>query len=159
MTTPQIDKLTAFVEDDRLVGGVFGAQFDAAALRVEAFHRHLAVDHSHDDTPVARLLRAIDNENIAVKEAGVHHGVARQAHIEGRSRMLDQELVEIELAFEIVIGRRRKSRRDPRQKKGQSPRNPPRGPVDMSIPLKTAFLTMRTYQERLARLPREGKHR
>ena len=28
MTTPQIDELAAFVEHDRLVGGIFGAQFD-----------------------------------------------------------------------------------------------------------------------------------
>ena len=47
----------------------------------------LAVDHSHDDMPMARLLRAIDNENVAVEKARVHHGVARQPYIEGRGRM------------------------------------------------------------------------
>ena len=49
------DKLAAFAEHDRLVGGIFGVQFDPAALRVEALDRHLAVDHSHDDMSVARL--------------------------------------------------------------------------------------------------------
>ena len=59
-------------------------QFDTAALRIEVLEGHLAVDHSHDDAPVACLLSAIDNEYVTVEEARVHHGVAGQAHEEGR---------------------------------------------------------------------------
>ena len=73
----------------------------------------------------------VDNQNVAVEQARIDHEVASEAHKEGRRRMLDQELVEIELAFQIVIGRRRKPRRDPRQEKGQSPREPLGGPKNL----------------------------
>ena len=91
-------------------------------------------------TMIARgsLLGPVDNENIAVEEAGIHHGVARQAHEEGRRRMLDQKLVEIELAFEIVIRRdgNPAGTRDRKKGNARAIRREARKPA---IPIKTAL--------------------
>jgi len=56
----------------------------------------------------------------ALRDAGKGPAaIAKEMKMAGSSRMLDQELVEIEFAFQIVIRRRWKSRRNSRQKRAK----------------------------------------
>ena len=51
----------------------------------------------------------IDHDGVAVEDAGIFHGMAFDLEEEGGSRVADQQLVEIQPVFNVIIGRRRKS--------------------------------------------------
>ena len=60
--------------------------------------------------PLTGVAGAVDDRDIAGKDAGAGHALALDADREGGGRMLDQQLVKIERPVDIVLGRRRKSR-------------------------------------------------
>ena len=60
--------------------------------------------------PLTGVAGAVDDRDIAGKNAGAGHALALDADGEGGGRMLDQQLVEIERPVDVVLGRRRKSR-------------------------------------------------
>lgn len=61
-------------------------------------------DSDHD---VVRLGRdtAVNYNQITIEDPGAAHGLSCRAHEESRRRPPHQMLVEIELAFDVVIGR------------------------------------------------------
>jgi hypothetical protein len=52
---------------------------------------------------------AVDHGDVAGKETGAGHALARKADGGGRRRIADEELVEVERPVEIVVGRRREA--------------------------------------------------
>ena len=56
--------------------------------------------------------RPVDHGNVTGKQSRAGHALARNAHDKGGFRILNQQLVEIEGQFQIIIGRRGKARRD-----------------------------------------------
>ena len=88
---------------------VFGLQLDGAIFHPITLDREGTVEQRQHDIAIDGRAGAVDDRDIARKDAGPGHAVALDADSEGRRRMLDQQLVEIEWPVDIVLGRRRKS--------------------------------------------------
>ena len=79
---------------------------------VEVFHRKLAVPKRHDNRAVASLDSAVNDNAVAIEDAGIFHRVAVNIAIERGLGMLDVIFVEIEALVLIIVGRRRETRPD-----------------------------------------------
>src|SRR5688500_7957023 len=86
---------------DRLEKLVLGLEANTAGLAVERLHRRLvgrlvvARERDHD-LAVASLLGTLDDEDVAVEDAGVDHGLALDPEQEvgaAAERLRDRELV------------------------------------------------------------------
>jgi hypothetical protein len=97
---------------DGVVGVVLRHQADAPLLYAEALDAQLVVDAGDDDVSVVGLDRAVHDEDRAGADADARHRVARDAHVEGLDRVLDQVAVEVEPPLYVMwnIGRRISSR-------------------------------------------------
>ena len=86
---------------------------------VEVFHRKLAIPKRHDNRAVASLDSAVNDNAVAIEDAGVFHRVAVDVAIERGLGMLDVIFVEIEALVLIIVGRRRETRPDRRVLQGK----------------------------------------
>ena len=73
----------------------------------EAFDSEFAIDDGNDDTPITGRQRTIDDQHIPGMDAGLPHGLSGHPDEKGCCRMLNEVLIEIEGAIEIIIGRGR----------------------------------------------------
>ena len=91
---------------------VGGTELYERALLEEALHRELAVEDGDHDVGVLRLQGAVHNQDIAVVQPGALHRIAGQADVERGGRVLNQQLVEVEVAVQVIVGGRGESGRD-----------------------------------------------
>ena len=103
-------------DGDNGVAGISRAELDQPALLEEAFDGQLAVQDRDDDIVVLRLQRAVHDQEVTIVQSGALHGVAGQADIERGGWVMDQELMKVEVAVQVIVGGRRESSRDLRQK-------------------------------------------
>ena len=82
----------------------------APGFTAQALDRELAVQAGHHDVAAVRFHRAVDDEQVAVDDVRALHALARSPDQEGGQRVLDEHLVEVNLAFEVIIRRRRETR-------------------------------------------------
>lgn len=82
----------------------------------EAFDGEIAVQDGNDDVVGLWGDAAIHHEEFAIEDSGIAHGFSRGAHEERGGRPADQMLVEVELPFDVVVRRARKTRRHLRAK-------------------------------------------
>jgi hypothetical protein len=78
----------------------------------EALDGEFPIDHSNDDAPIPRRQRTIDNQDIAGVNTGFPHGLPSDPDKEGRCGMLDEMLIEVQGAIEVIISRGRIARGD-----------------------------------------------
>ena len=76
------------------------------ALR-EAFDGEFAIDDGNDDAAITGRQCTIDNQDIPGVNASLPHGLPSHPDKEGCCRMLDEMLIEVQGAIEIIIGRGR----------------------------------------------------
>jgi len=81
---------------------------DRLIERVGRFEPH-AVGTTAQALNRVRAVKGYDDEEITVEDAGVSHGVAIGPHQEGGRFVVDQEVVEIERRFEVILRWTRKA--------------------------------------------------
>ena len=72
---------------------------------LQAFDCEFAADHGDNDTARLCLEAAIDDQEITGEDTGTDHGVTFNPDDKGGSGAVDQMRVEIECAFDKVLGR------------------------------------------------------
>ena len=95
--------------------GIGGLQFVVAVvlmLEVEVFHGEVAVEKTDDDGAVVGFDGAVDDDAVAVEDAGILHRHTFHLAIEGGFGMAYVVAVEVEGFVGIVVGRRGKSGND-----------------------------------------------
>ena len=100
------------IHANRLVFRIRGHQPGATLLEPHALDRELAVDVADRNAAVVGGHRAVDDEQVAIADAVPGHAVARDAHEEGRGRIMNKLPIQIKRCIEKVVGWRRKSRLD-----------------------------------------------
>ena len=92
---------------DRYVreGWVFCGEDPRAILLLQALDRQLAVKNRDNDVRGLRRDAAIDNQKVAIEDAGVFHGLACSPGKKRGGRVPDEVLVQIELALDVIVGR------------------------------------------------------
>lgn len=108
---PDLD-VHAFGNFDRGIGLVLRHQPDLAVSLVEALDRELAVDDGHDDVFVTGRFRPVDDEQVAVVQVRIDHGIPVHMGEEGRGGMLDEVLMQVERFLEVIVGGRGEAGRD-----------------------------------------------
>ena len=88
---------------NRCVAGVFGGEDHALGVSGEALDGEFAVNHRNHDHANFGADRSVDDEQVAVVDAGALHRAASGAEEEGRCGAGDQLLVEVEGAFDVVV--------------------------------------------------------
>ena len=78
----------------------------------QARHGQLAVEHGDHDIVVLGLQRAVHDQDIPVVQPDPLHRVTGESDVVGRGGVLDQQLVQIEVA---IVGGRGESSGDQRQ--------------------------------------------
>lgn len=81
-------------------------QQNAAPLPVQLLHEQLAVQDRNDDPIVGCVKGAIHHQQIPVVDAHAQHLVGRSSQEKCRRRVADDELVQVELSIDIIIGGR-----------------------------------------------------
>ena len=76
----------------------------------KTLHREFTIQRGNDDAIVSSLHRAIDDEQIAIMYPCAEHGIALRPKKERGGAVVDEVLVQVELAVHIVLGRRRETR-------------------------------------------------
>jgi hypothetical protein len=59
--------------------------------------------HRDDDIAVLGRQGAIDDQQVAVEDAGVDHGIAAGADKERGGRMVNEMLVKVQMVFDVII--------------------------------------------------------
>jgi hypothetical protein len=67
------------------------------------------MDQGNDDRAGARRPGSVDDDQVAVVDAGAQHGVAVDAHDVARGGVLDEPGAEIDWLLHVVLCRRRKA--------------------------------------------------
>ena len=165
--TPHTSNAEVLGQLDILEGRVFGLEPGARALAAVTLHRELSGQQRQHDRAVDRRAGAIDHGNVARKQSGAGHAFARDPHREGRGRVLDQQLVEIERTVQIVVGRRRKPagrRRGHQGHRGGPPGRDVEKGIDVSCPQRLVGQALRQGRHgqrqthHPGRLPRRAPH-
>ena len=81
----------------------------------QALQRAVAVDKGDDDRARARRLGSVDDDQVAIVDAGTQHGMAVDAHDVARRGVLDEPGAEVDRLLHVVLCRRRKASRGARQ--------------------------------------------
>ena len=93
-------------EGDGGIGGVLRKESDGGVrAHVEAFDGEFTADGGDDDVAVAGGEAAVNNEDIAVADAGTYHAFTPRTDEVGSGRMADAEVVEVERSVEFAHGR------------------------------------------------------
>ena len=101
-------------------------QFRGAVTQAQPLDGQRAIDFSHHDAAVLCLDGTIHHDQITRMNAGALHRIALDAQKISRFLALDQQFVEIQARFDVIVRRRRKAGRDAAGKEWQ--RNPDRRP-------------------------------
>ncbi len=96
-------------DQNRAVVFVGRYQKDLSVFAFEVFDSQFSVEFGDDDAAVLRGQRAVDNQDISVKNAGVFHRIAFDAQKIGGGRMGNQVSGKVEPLFAVVAGRRGKT--------------------------------------------------
>ena len=92
-------------ETDRRVARVLCVKLEGTTDAVEPFYGQLVIDDRNDDGSIGGLERFIDDEDIAGKDARAFHAQPDDADKKRRRRVGDEMLVQVEHAFDVVVGR------------------------------------------------------
>src|SRR5438045_2236282 len=79
---------------NRRIGLVLGLEDKLTGLDIEAFQGELIVDDGHDDFTLLRRGALLDDDEIAVENAGVLHRIALDPNQDRRRWTLDQVVVD-----------------------------------------------------------------
>lgn len=91
------DDEVAVLADEHLGVVLVGwGEAHAVGPQRDTFDGEVAVDEAHGDGAVGGLERAVDDEQVAALDAGVHHRVADDARAECRRRVADEFAVEVD---------------------------------------------------------------
>ena len=106
------DEVVLLGDADRLVLFVGGDEPEAlpGLVYLDPLEGELAVDEGDDDIAVGRLDALVDDEQVAVVDAAVAHGVADGPGVEGGGRMAHQFLIEVDAVRHVVLRGRRETR-------------------------------------------------
>ena len=104
MATPPEERVVALAQGQRRVAGMGRLQPQATAVQHQALEREGPLQHRHHNAAGARLHAAIDDQQITVMDAGLHHRIAAHAQEEGAAGAGDQLLVEVDAGFDVVVG-------------------------------------------------------
>ncbi len=96
---PQDMKIFPNRDADRLIARIGRFEPHAVGATAQALDRVFSVDRHDDNAAIARLGRAIHNQEIPVQDAGVSHGVAIDPHQERGCFVVYQEVLEVERRF------------------------------------------------------------
>ena len=77
----------------------------------EALDGEFAVQHGDHDVTGLGDDTAVDDEKVAVEDAGVLHGLALRPDEKRGGGPADQMMVQIEFALDVIVGRAREARR------------------------------------------------
>ena len=110
VTTPQTVKSRSLPISTRGKVTVGRVQEDAPSLDPQPLDVELAVQPGDHDIAVAGGFRAVHDQDVAVADVRLAHALARHAHHEGGGRIMNEQFVEIEDAFEMIVGGRREAR-------------------------------------------------
>ena len=102
-------EVTEFGEVDRFVSVVLGDEESRGKVLVVAAHQQFAIEDRHNDLSVTEFDRTIDDEYVAIEDAGLAHGIALHPEEIGCGLVADELFVEVDAALGIVIGRRPES--------------------------------------------------
>ncbi|TPF95386.1 hypothetical protein BG22_02565 [Bifidobacterium sp. UTBIF-78] len=72
------------VRDVIRIRGILGMQHQMRACRNQPFDRQLAVQHSHHHVAGCGRLRPVHDEQVAIRDAGVPHGMTGHLYDEQR---------------------------------------------------------------------------
>ena len=108
---PPDGQFLPFLEADRLIPGVLGMQFRDPAAPDQALDGQFVVHHGHHHRAVHRFEGTVHHDDVAIVDAGIDHGIALDPQEEGCGFVLDQQFVEIEHVFHVVVGGRREAGR------------------------------------------------
>lgn len=87
---------------------VGGNQHQALAAFLQAFYREFAMDRSDDGLAHLGLNGPVNNQEVAVVDAGAKHGITHCSYEEGSCGMGDKVLIEIQALVDEVVGGGRK---------------------------------------------------
>jgi hypothetical protein len=82
-------------------------EYELAMPFREAFDGEFAIDHGNDDTAIVWREGTIYDQHIPRVNASFPHGLSSYPHKESCRRMLDEVLIEVEGAIEVIIRRGR----------------------------------------------------
>ena len=86
------------------VGGMGCLQPQAPLVAAEALEGEGPLQHGHDDAAGAGIEAAVDDQQVAVVDAGPSHGVAADPQKEGAVGVANQVVVEVDAGFDVVVG-------------------------------------------------------
>jgi len=101
---PPNHKLLAVTQNDIGKGGVSWYEAHDPSLAKECLNRELIVDHSHDNIAVLGRERSIDNDMVAVIDAGIAHGLTPDTHVKGSVGLMDENVVKVDALLRMVLG-------------------------------------------------------
>jgi len=102
---PNLNRLAIFGNDVG-VGGVGSFKLDAPEALAQDLHGEVPVHDGHNDVGVARFDGPVHHQNVAIKDAGLGHGVAAGTQKVGGLRVFYEQLGEINpLGAQIFGGR------------------------------------------------------
>ena len=102
-------EVTEFGEVDRFVSVVLGDEESRGKVLVVAAHQQFAIEDRHNDLSVTEFDRAVDDEYVAIEDAGLAHGIALHPEKISGGLVADELLVEVDAALGVIIGRRPES--------------------------------------------------
>ena len=114
----------------RRVGGMGRLQPQAPLVAAEALEGEGPLQHGHHDAAGPRIEAAVDDQQVAVVDAGAGHGVAANPQKEGAVGVADQVVIEVDAGFDVVVGGAGKAGGDAVASQGQQAPGPlqPQGP-------------------------------
>jgi len=105
-------QLHAFLDLKCRVTGILCDQSDPTGAAMEAFDEALAIHERDDDVAVSSTDASIDDQDVAIENLRTLHAVAFNGKEEGRDRIPDKVLVDVESLVLIVGGWGREAGRD-----------------------------------------------
>ena len=107
MTTPQTSKAVVSVIANGGYCWFSGIEHELAMALREAFDGQFAIDDSNDDAAITWSEGTVHNQDIPGVNAGFTHGLPGHSDKEGCRWVLDEVLIEVQGAIEVIIGWRR----------------------------------------------------
>jgi hypothetical protein len=90
-------------DGDVRVDGIGGLEPDLAPALVEALDGHLPVDLGYHDAAMPGGEGLVHDQQVAVLDAGLAHGIPLHAQKESGYAVTDQVLVQAQVAFDVVV--------------------------------------------------------
>ena len=100
--------LLAHVQFGKLLVG--WSEIDAIAAHTDALDREVTVNKADCNVAIVRIERLVDDEQVAIADAGINHRVADDAGTKRRSRVADEFTVQVDGVAKHALSRAGKSR-------------------------------------------------